>query len=623
MSAFWDMNYAVSTSPPKTPPPLHFARSEFSYSSSMSFYDLLHCSSPMQDGHDNLEWTSSDQVEFTRLNPSRTRDSTGEWHMITATRSLLGSEQECHREDSQARWSYHSLPRPNRDSSAFSPYANDFWSPRNTHELHPLVQPGFYSPKIQRSKHCDDALSTKNAIKGSSTSNMKEFNSHTLPLPCSRTAVLKHGPLCCKPQKVKTSVVQTPPLMRAVISQTSTNSDESSEKHCSQRQLIEDHGSTNLQEPNIKLYRNDQSVWSSSHPLTKQAAQSQDLFTEILSTTNHLSINTHLFPECQHATDQLASLPKLSQERFRLSVDSGIKSSQSDPDQTSPSQPQTSLIQPDNSQKQTTDFRHHDVRNNSKNHVESQVEMNSKNVFGQPRMIASLREVCSPRPIRKSTVLEDLKKLIVMDETEDDPQGYSSSFQQKEAGLCASPLLSSPVNQSYLESPELTPTHLSMQNTECWAMPEQTECEVLEGDQDPDPEPMPLPNTTCQLDWDSLVEAAQAYEIQRMATLLSQMSPAPSRPGTPSQHHHSIPSYNEEDTDDVFIDFPDQLSHLEGMLRRLSSDLLKEKRDKVALLAEVLKLRISNQHLREESLCAVSQLHKIYEILKATPGGVE
>lgn len=48
-----------------------------------------------------------------------------------------------------------------------------------------------------------------------------------------------------------------------------------------------------------------------------------------------------------------------------------------------------------------------------------------------------------------------------------------------------------------------------------------------------------------------------------------------------------------------------------------------EKRDKVALLAEVLKLRISNQHLREESLCAIEQLHKISSILNATPEGVE
>ncbi len=51
--------------------------------------------------------------------------------------------------------------------------------------------------------------------------------------------------------------------------------------------------------------------------------------------------------------------------------------------------------------------------------------------------------------------------------------------------------------------------------------------------------------------------------------------------------------------------------------------LFQEKRDKVALLAEVLKLRISNQHLREESLCAVAQLHKISNILNTTPGDTE
>jgi len=50
---------------------------------------------------------------------------------------------------------------------------------------------------------------------------------------------------------------------------------------------------------------------------------------------------------------------------------------------------------------------------------------------------------------------------------------------------------------------------------------------------------------------------------------------------------------------------------------------IQEKRDKVGLLAEVLKLRISNQHLREESFSAVAQLHKISNILNTTPEGVE
>ncbi|KAL0162828.1 hypothetical protein M9458_042224, partial [Cirrhinus mrigala] len=92
---------------------------------------------------------------------------------------------------------------PNRESSAFSPYANDFClngkdakniaeSPRNSRKLHPLTQPGFYSPKIPRSKHCEAAQPTKKSLKGSSsTNNLKEFFALTLPLPCSKTAVLK------------------------------------------------------------------------------------------------------------------------------------------------------------------------------------------------------------------------------------------------------------------------------------------------------------------------------------------------------------------------------------------------------------------------------------------------
>lgn len=47
-----------------------------------------------------------------------------------------------------------------------------------------------------------------------------------------------------------------------------------------------------------------------------------------------------------------------------------------------------------------------------------QVDMNSKNVFGQPRLRASLRDLRSPRRPQKSTIEDDLKKLIIMDPTE-------------------------------------------------------------------------------------------------------------------------------------------------------------------------------------------------------------
>ncbi|KAA0720016.1 Signal-induced proliferation-associated 1-like protein 3 [Triplophysa tibetana] len=609
-ASFWDLNYSMSTSPPKTPP-IHFARSD------SSFYDQSQCSSPIQDNHNNLDWTSNEQVEYTRLNPSRTNDSTGEWHMVTATRSLLGSERGGQRESLQSRGnlSYNSLPRahflqPNRESSAFSPYTKDIWcdaqniavSPRSSPKLHPWTQPGFYSPKTPRSKHCDATQSTKNTLKGSSTSNMKEFGAHTLPLPCSKTGLLKLR----KPQKVKTSVVETPPMMRAVISQTSPNSNQPSKNHVSQQSREDHHAKnkdqsfSNLQEPNIKHFGNDPFVSSCSQP------SSPGRYQDFLSLKDHLSINTHLFPERQSATHSENAI----QERFSSSVDS-----QGDPHQPEPCQPHGSLNLPDCSHKEISTLHQEHVRNGYKN--VSQVATNSKNVFGQPRIVASLRAACSPRSVRKSTVLEDLKKLIVMDDTEDDPRDDSSPLLQNEAELCASPLSSS----HSIQSPALTPNHLSMQTrpTECWPMPEQAGRDKWEKDQDQYTELMPLPNTACHLDYDSLVQAAQAYETQRMAILLSEMSPLSSRPETPSQGtyncHHSNAYSTGEDADDVFIDFPDQLSHLEAMLKRLSSDLLKEKRDKVALLAEVLKLRISNQHLKEESLFAVEQLHKISTIL--------
>ncbi|XP_073680108.1 uncharacterized protein [Garra rufa] len=576
--------------------------------------------------------------------------------MVTATRSLLGRERRGQREglQDQQRVSYNSLPRahflqPNRELSAFSPYATDFClngkdakniaeSPRTSRKMHPLTQPGFYSPKIPRSKHCEPAQSTKKSLKGSSsTNNLKEFFALTLPLPCTKTAVLKPSPLCTKPQKVKTFMVEKPPLMRAVVSQTSPTSQEYfSQLHPREDHLIrnQDCSLFSLQEPNRKPPRND---WS----------QSQDLFTEDISTKAHLSINTlHLFPERQSRADQPAKLcpkvEKASHERYSLSVDAHIKPSQGDPErscqlQSSPAKPDCSL-----KQKKTQYTQHRetaDIRNTEDGHVKSQVDVNSKNVFGQPRVIASLRVACSPRPVRKSSVVEDLKKLIVMDDTKDSAQGDSLTPQQNEAGFCSSSQMSgssaslslfSQVHQSTPESPPLTPIHLHRQThqTECGGLAEQAESDLWDRDQHPDPELMPLPSEACDLDWNSLVQAAQEYETQRMATLLSEMSPVSSRPDTPSQGtykiHQSSAYCSGEDMDsDVFVDFPDQLSHLEGMLKRLSSDLLKEKRDKVALLAEVLKLRISNQNLREESFCAVARLHKISKILNTTTGEME
>lgn len=43
------------------------------------------------------------------------------------------------------------------------------------------------------------------------------------------------------------------------------------------------------------------------------------------------------------------------------------------------------------------------------------MDTSTKNVFGQPRLRASLRDLRSPRKNYKSTIEDDLKKLIIMD----------------------------------------------------------------------------------------------------------------------------------------------------------------------------------------------------------------
>lgn len=156
------------------------------------------------------------------------------------------------------------------------------------------------------------------------------------------------SPLFSKPQEVKTSVVKKPPLMRAVVSQSSPTSNQPGKEHFSQLQLREDHLINNqdcilfnLQEPNIKPPRNDQLEWR----------QGQNSFTEDTSTKDYYSINPpHLFPGRQSRADQPATFCPNLEKGSHEGVDTGIKPSQSDPDrscqlQASQTQPACSLKQ--------------------------------------------------------------------------------------------------------------------------------------------------------------------------------------------------------------------------------------------------------------------------------------
>lgn len=59
--------------------------------------------------------------------------------------------------------------------------------------------------------------------------------------------------------------------------------------------------------------------------------------------------------------------------------------------------------------------------------------MKSANVFGQPRVIATLRSGCTPRPVHKTTVVEDLKKLILMDEVTDSVSAISQTMTRSQS----------------------------------------------------------------------------------------------------------------------------------------------------------------------------------------------
>uniref|UniRef100_A0A8C9K288 Signal induced proliferation associated 1 like 3 n=1 Tax=Panthera tigris altaica TaxID=74533 RepID=A0A8C9K288_PANTA len=273
-----------------------------------------------------------------------------------------------------------------------------------------------------------------------------------------------------------------------------------------------------------------------------------------------------------------------------------------------------------------------------------QVDTNTKNVFGQPRLRASLRDLRSPRKNYKSTIEDDLKKLIIMDnlapeQERDAGQSPQKSLQRtlSDESLCSGrrepsfPHLSCPLSSPSWTtaasslSPRSPPPHgPSSTHTTISA----SELSLADGRDRPlrrlDPGMMPLPDTASGLEWSSLVNAAKAYEVQRAVSLFSLNDPALS-PEVPPAHspvhsHLSLergpptprttPTMSEEPP----LDLTGKVYQLEVMLKQLHTDLQKEKQDKAVLQSEVASLRQDTQRLQEESQAASEQLRKFAEI---------
>ncbi|XP_075043185.1 signal-induced proliferation-associated 1-like protein 3 isoform X1 [Mixophyes fleayi] len=274
-----------------------------------------------------------------------------------------------------------------------------------------------------------------------------------------------------------------------------------------------------------------------------------------------------------------------------------------------------------------------------------QVDLNTKNVFGQPRLRASLRDLRSPRKNYKSTIEDDLKRLIIMDnlgpEQEQDCMSPQKTLHRtlsdeslcsgrRDPGFACSLGTDSSLDSNLFFTNSYPSCTLPVRRQLPPGLPEKSatisssELSLTEiqdsNSRHIDPGMMPLPDTASGLEWSSLVSAAKAFEVQRASSLFSLneavLSPVQSG-GTAHlslERQHTARS-TPTSSDDVLPDLPGKVMQLEVMLKQLHTDLQKEKLDKELLQVEVANLRHNNQRLQAESHSASEQLRKFAEII--------
>ncbi|XP_026543532.1 signal-induced proliferation-associated 1-like protein 3 [Notechis scutatus] len=274
------------------------------------------------------------------------------------------------------------------------------------------------------------------------------------------------------------------------------------------------------------------------------------------------------------------------------------------------------------------------------------IDVSTRNVFGQPRLRASLRDLRSPRKAHKSTIEDDLKKLIIMDPTgleQEDQLAPQKTLQRtlsdeslcsgrREPSFASSACFEQPLSSDMLFTstlPGRRPASSGRGGSLEKATVSASELSLTEVCDQPlrrlEPALMPLPDTAAGLEWSSLVSAAKAYEVQRAVSLFSlheaMLSPEAAPAGSPGLGHLSLERQPAPPTAPVLsqqpADLSGKVSHLEAMLKQLHSDLQKEKQDKVVLQAEVATLRQNNQRLQEESQSANEQLRKFAHIFSS------
>ncbi|XP_029937718.1 signal-induced proliferation-associated 1-like protein 1 isoform X2 [Myripristis murdjan] len=271
---------------------------------------------------------------------------------------------------------------------------------------------------------------------------------------------------------------------------------------------------------------------------------------------------------------------------------------------------------------------------------------------GQPQLRANLRGSQSPqRNAPKSSLEEDLKKLIMLDSppptaNEDKPlfPGPPPSRRSLQRTLSDESIYSGQREPSFCSGQRDTPTDLlfscstmprsptsrhtqsrrashkslgDLSATESLAVEQEKKRQQLQ-----DPVLMPLPDTGADrpLDWAHLVDAAKAFEEQRLILLAAQEESARAESTAPTTSSSS-PQQAEPQAAPVRQPSPDEtpaclmgkVSQLESMVKLLQDDLKKEKDAKASLQAQIQSLREDNQRLQEESYSASAKLKKFTE----------
>nr|XP_043903770.1 signal-induced proliferation-associated 1-like protein 1 isoform X2 [Solea senegalensis] len=268
---------------------------------------------------------------------------------------------------------------------------------------------------------------------------------------------------------------------------------------------------------------------------------------------------------------------------------------------------------------------------------------------GQPQLRANLRGSQSPqRHTAKSSLEEDLKKLITLDSpppvssdekplfpgpppsrralqrTLSDESIYSGQREPPSGGqhdaptdllFSCSTMPRSPTARHHGASRRASHKSLGdLSTSESSELEQERRRQQLQ-----EPALMPLPDTGADspLDWAHLVDAAKAFEEQRLVFLAAQEEESSmaesAAASSPQQAEPQAAPPRQPLPGETPAALMGKVSQLECMVKTLQEDLKKEKEAKASLQTQIQSLREDNQRLLEESYSASAKLKKFTE----------